>query len=306
MPALSALCSAGHSILSVVTQPDRKKGRGLLLAKTAIKELAEKEGIPVFQPEKINTAHAADFLKKFAPEVFVVIAYGQLLSREILAIPTVFPINIHASLLPKYRGAAPINWALINGEGATGITVIQMTVPMDAGPVLLNKEIEIGPHDTAATLENILADEAASILLRALVKIEKNDITPRAQNEKEATYAPKLTKQSGLIQWGSSAQQILNLIRGCNNWPGAFTYLHGTCFKIHKASLYQEPAAGQVLGSSYPGEIVRVSKDGILVACLNSMVRIDELQIEGKKRMGILEFLAGHTIKEGEILKTTK
>ncbi len=300
VPSLKALLKAGHKVLSVVTQPDRKSGRGLSLGQTPVKLAAEEAGLKVYQPRQINSLEPQEFLKNLKPDLFVVIAYGQILSQQILDIPKVLPINAHASLLPKYRGAAPINWAIIRGENATGITIIRMSQEMDAGDILSQKPVDIKDDDTAVTLEQRLSDSTAVLLADSLELIKNGKYTLTPQDKEEASFAPKLKKQDGLVDWGKSAADIYNLVRGCLGWPGAFTYYRGKVLKVYKALVLKFESSNVRM---LPGEIREVSQEGITVAAgQDSGIVIKELQIEGKRIMTAREFIAGHKISAGEIL----
>jgi len=298
IPSLKALLTSGHRILCVVTQPDRQKGRGLHFEGTAVKAVACQANLKIYQPKALNSAEAINLLKNLSPDLFIVISYGQILSQEVLNIPRIFSINVHASILPKYRGAAPINWAIIHGENTTGITIIKMTKKMDAGPIILQEEIEIKDEDTAITLEDKLSKVASKLLIDSLKSIENKAYNLTLQDERKITFAPKLKKEDGLISWNRPAQEICNLIKGCLNWPDAFTYYKGKLLKIYRArvgSLVRE------FTSSPPGEIIKVNKEGIIVATGKDYLIIEELQIEGKKRMKVEKFIAGHKICPGEI-----
>ncbi|MFH1888797.1 MAG: methionyl-tRNA formyltransferase [Candidatus Omnitrophota bacterium] len=229
VPALKALFSRGYNVSCVVTQPDREKGRGLRSAGTAVKIIASESGARIYQPQNINTRDAVEFLKGLKPDLFVVIAYGQILSSSVLDIPGIFSINLHASLLPKYRGAAPVNWAVIKGEKITGVSVMKMVEKMDAGAVIQQKETSISDDDTAVTLEERLSEMAAQLLLDTLTSIESNNYNLTPQDESRVTFAPKLKKEDGRIKWDKAASDIHNLIRGCMGWPGAFTYYKVSC-----------------------------------------------------------------------------
>lgn len=296
--SLDALAGSGQSIVAVITQPDRKKGRGLALSATAVKEGAQKLKLEVYQPEELSKKEAVNLLKGLSADLFVVIAYGQILPQEILDIPKVLALNIHASLLPKYRGAAPINWAIINGEEITGVSAIKMVKQMDAGPVLGQKKIKIAEEDDALTLEDKLSKIGAELLLEIIVDIEKGDYRLTPQQEKEATLAPKLKKDDGRIKWNKPAGDIHNLIRGVLGWPGAFTHYKGKILKIYKAR------ARAIAGSpGAPGEITQVSAQGLIVAASPGSLIIEELQLEGKRRMKAAEFIQGRKIMIGERLQ---
>jgi methionyl-tRNA formyltransferase len=282
----------------VVTRPDREKGRGLTVAATAVKAVAEKVNLRIYQPAGINRDEAWSLLKELKPDLFIVIAYGQILSQKVLDAPKKFCLNVHASLLPQYRGAAPINWAIIKGEKSTGITVMKMVKEMDAGPVIVQDQVPIADKDTSVSMERELAALAAGLLLSSLEGIEKNNYTLTPQSEEGISFAPKLKKQDGLIHWDKTARDIYNLIRGCLPWPGAFTYYRGKLLKIYKA----EAVSLSGLPFISPGEIIEISKKAILVGTGEGNLRIQELQLEGKKRMGVQEFIAGHKIKPGDKL----
>jgi len=302
VPSLKALLTTVHKVSCVVTQPDRKKGRGLHFEGTAIKAAAEESGLEIYQPYKINTGDAIKFLKDLKPDLFIVISYGQILSQEVLAIPKIFCINIHASLLPKCRGAAPINWAIVNGEKDTGITIIKMTEEMDAGPIILQKIININDSDTVVTLQDKLSKVAAELLIDSFRAIENNDYKLTPQDEKKVTFAPKLKKEDGLIYWNKPAYDICNLIRGVYAWPGAFTYYKGKSLKIFTARVGLAHGVSGYPGIRVSGEVLNVSKQGITVATGKDNLIIEELQVEGKRRMLVEEFIAGHRIQAGEIL----
>lgn len=296
-PSLRAILDTKHRILCVVTQPDRKSGRGLPLIPTAIKNIALESHLNIYQPIQVNSTEAIKFLKDLNPDLFVVIAYGQILSKRVLDIPKIMPINVHASILPKYRGAAPINWAIIKGERTTGITIIKMTQNLDAGSIILKDSTDIKDDDDSITLEYRLSQIAAELLINALELIENNSYRLTPQDESNVTFAPKLKKEDGLINWSKSAGEIYNLVRAILDWPGAFTYYNGKLLKIYKAKV-----SGQKDIPVSLGEIVEVSKKGICVVTGKDNLIIEELQIEGKRKMTVGEFIAGHKIRPGEIL----
>ncbi|MDD4979737.1 MAG: methionyl-tRNA formyltransferase [Candidatus Omnitrophica bacterium] len=297
--SLKALLSSKHRISCVVTQPDKKKGRGLAMGATQVKAVARESGLDIYQPERINTAQALGLLKGLEPDLFVVIAYGQILSENVLAIPKILAINVHASILPKYRGAAPINWSIINADKTTGITVIKMVREMDAGPVIMQKKIGIAEDDTAVTLENKLSKLAAELLLTCLESVENNNYKLAPQDKDNVTFAPKLKKEDGKIDWGKPAEDIHNLIKGCLPWPGAFTYYKGKLLKIYQADVVKVSKCQSVKVS---GEITEVSKEGIAVVTGRDDLIIRELQIEGRKIMETQDFIKGHKISAGEKL----
>lgn len=298
LPSLKRMINNGERISCVVTQPDRKKGRGLHYTGTSVKEAVKGTGFKIYQPENINTDESIRFLKGLAPELFIVISYGQILSKAILDIPRVFAVNAHASLLPKFRGAAPISWAIIRGETTTGVTVIKMTEKMDAGPVILQKQTDIEEDYSSLDLEKELSELAAEAIIDALNSIKNNDYKLAPQDETRVSYAPKLKKDDGLIDWAKSAIEINNLIRGCFDWPGANTYYRGKLLKIYKAKIYKHYLSVRVS----PGQVINAGKEGISVATGTDDLIIEELQLAGGRRMKAADFVLGHKVAAGEIL----
>jgi len=297
VPALKEILAKGHKVACVVTQPDRRKGRGLHMEATEIKKAAHDVGLKVYQPQQINTNEAVNLLKGFKPDLFVVIAYGQILSEDILSIPKLFSINAHASLLPKYRGAAPISYSIINGEHQTGVTIIKITKDMDAGPIMMQKAVPIGVNDTIVTLEEKLALLAGELTVEALELIGRNKYALKQQDAKQVSFSPKLKKEDGLIDWNEPAADIHNLIKGCFNWPGAFTYYKGKLLKIYSAEVI---GLESQKARRSPGEIVQIDKHTMIVATGKDSLAIKELQIEGRRRMPAYEFIAGHNLKIGD------
>jgi methionyl-tRNA formyltransferase len=293
---LRNLLDSRHALLCVVTQSDKKRGRHLRIFHTPVKEISLQHNLNLYQPQDVNGPQAIEFLKGLRADIFIVSAYGFILSQQILDIPRLFAVNLHPSLLPLYRGAAPINWAIIKGEKMTGVSLIKMSQKMDAGEIILQRSTEIYDHDTAITLGKRLSELASCLLLQSLDLIERNQCRFIRQDEAKATFAPRLKKQDGLIRWQDSARQINNLIRGTLPWPGAFTYYRGRLLKIYAAD------RGDIRVSGVPGEILEVSKSGILVATGKDGLWIKELQTEGKRRMKVEEFILGHKIITGEIL----
>ncbi|MDD2680444.1 MAG: methionyl-tRNA formyltransferase [Candidatus Omnitrophica bacterium] len=298
LPALEALLKSPYEVCCVVTQPDKKKGRHLRLAATDVKGVAQKAGLDIFQPKDVNAPESVKYISRFNPDLLVVVAYGQILSREVLAIPKIFALNLHASLLPKYRGAAPINWAIIRGERITGITVIQLSERMDAGPMLMQIEISIGQTDDALILEDKLRLLGAELLLEALKEIKNKTYKLTSQDEQKVIMAPKLKKGDGCINWDKPALEIFNLIRGSLPWPGAFTYYKGKLLKIHKAES-GPPVSQKPLPRG--GVVLSADKNGLRIMADGSSLLIKELQPEGKRKMSAVEFIAGHKIKAGDI-----
>ncbi len=299
LPSLEALYNRGYNVSCVVTQPDRKKGRGLKKASTTICRSALTLGLEVYQPAKIGEPGSIEYLKRQAADLFVVIAYGQILPEVVLEIPRVFSINVHASLLPKYRGAAPINWALIRGEKTTGVSVIKMTKKMDAGPLLLQRSIDILGADDALSLEQKLSTEAAGVLLESLGQIGEEKFALSPQDQKEVSFAPRLNRDDGLIDWSKPASEVIDLVRGCMGWPQAFTYLKKKVLKVFSAEVTKEAAPENFLA----GQINQVSNRGMSVVTGKGSILIKELQLEGKKRMKAEDFLLGHNLSVGDQLQ---
>lgn len=293
--SLQSLIDAGHTVVLAVTQPDKPKGRGKEMQYPPVKECALKNGIPVFQPVKIKTEEAVEQLRKYEADLFVVAAFGQILSKEILDMPKYGCINVHASLLPKYRGAAPIQWAIIDGEKETGVTIMQMNEGLDTGDMLLKTVVPITGEDTGESLHDKLAKAGARLLQKAVSDIERGDIHPEKQDDSQMTYARMLTKDLGKIDFRKPAEEIERLIRGLNSWPSAYTRLSGKNLKVWAADLVQ--GAGGA-----PGEITEVRKDAIVVSCGKGSLAITELQLEGKKRMKTEAFLLGYEVTPGSIL----
>ncbi|MBI5047747.1 MAG: methionyl-tRNA formyltransferase [Deltaproteobacteria bacterium] len=298
VPSLKALFEAGEEVVAVVTQPDKPKGRGKHLTSPPVKELAVKHNISVLQPEKIQDEVFIRAVKELLPDTIVVIAYGKILPKVVLDIPPLGCINVHASLLPRYRGAAPINWAIINGEKETGIATMLMDEGMDTGDILLTEKVEIKGDDTAADMYNKLKDIGASLLVKTIKGLKSGTIIPAPQDDSQATYAPMLKKEDGRIDWTTGAEGIKNLIRGLNPWPGAYTRWEGKQIKIFKA----ERGKGQgARGKEEPGTIINVSPEGICVTTGDSDLLITELQPENKNKMSASEFIRGYRIGKGQI-----
>lgn len=296
VPTLKALVSGRHNIQCVVTQPDRKRGRHLYLAPTPAKEAALEYGIEIYQPSSVNSQESVEFLVRFKADIFIVMSYGQILSKDILALPKNLPINAHASILPEYRGAAPINWALINGEEETGVTIIKMTSKMDAGPIIIQRSLKISDTDTEITLEDKLSKLAAQMVLVSLASIQANKYTLQPQDEKQVSFAPKLRKEDGRINWNRQAQQIMNQVRGCLFWPGAFSCYKNRILKVHRASVTSLTSASEYK----PGQIIDISKKCIWVMTGKDALCLEEIQIEGKRKMTIEEFICGHKVSIGD------
>ena len=297
VPALKALVEAGHEVAAVVTQPDRPRGRGKELQMTPVKVQALAYGIPVYQPEKVKDPAFVEILRNLQPEVIVVIAFGQILSRDILDLPPYGCINIHASLLPKYRGAAPIQWAVIDGEKETGVTTMMMDVGLDTGDMLEKTVIPLDPKETGGSLFDKLSQAGGPLILSTLEKLKAGTAVRTPQTDEDSTYAKMLTKSLGQIDWSMEAAAIERLIRGLNPWPSAYTFVHGKTLKIWDEDVLKESSDGAA-----PGQIIRTDPHSLIVAAGEALLSIRELQLEGKKRMDVETFLRGYTIEKGEIL----
>lgn len=290
VPALEKIAEK-HQVVAVVTQQDRPKGRGHKYQFTPVKEKALELEIPVYQPEKVKNPEFVDILREFKTDVIVVIAFGQILSKEILDLPKYGCINVHASLLPKYRGAAPIQWAVIDGEEVSGVTTMYMAEGLDTGDMIDKTVIPLDAKETGGSLFDKLAVEGGALILKTLEKLENNTATRTPQKEEESTYAGKITKELGRIDFHKSATEIERLIRGLNPWPSAFTYLDGKVLKIWDADVIDEKVTEE------PGTICKKNK-ALQIATGKGYLDIKELQLEGKKRMDVLSFLNGYQIND--------
>jgi len=296
VPCLKMLIEEGYEIPAVITQPDKPKGRGKKLCAPPVKEFALSCGINVYQPEKVKTKEFVGLIRSMSPDLIIVVAYGKILSKRVLDIPRLGCINVHASLLPKYRGAAPYQWAIINGEKVTGITTMLMDEGMDTGDILLRREMNIPDDMTAGELHDKLSIMGAEILKETLKKLEMGVLTPVPQNNDEATYASMLNKDMGNIDWTKSARDICNLIRGTNPWPGAYTYLNGCRIRIWKAEIIDNQRTGQ-----QPGAVVDVDKCSLIVECGKGTLKVLELQMDNCRKMFTEEYLCGHKINKGDV-----
>lgn len=299
LPSLEILHQSGHAILSVVTRPDRPKGRGGKLTPPPVKVMAQRMQLMVLQPAKIKDPSFIDGLRALKPDIIVVVAFGQILPPAILDLPLYGCINLHASLLPQYRGAAPIQWAIINGDEETGVTTIRMDPGMDTGDLLLRERVSILPTDTAGSLSTRLAERGADLMLRTLQGIESGKIVPVPQDHAQATLAPLLEKEAGEINWAQPAINILNRIRGLDPWPGAYTFYGQERWRIWKAMRGGEAARG------VPGKVVKISRQGISIATGKGLLDLLEVQPANGRRMTVQEFLSGHSVEEGNVLGVT-
>ncbi|MCS6858763.1 MAG: methionyl-tRNA formyltransferase [Abditibacteriales bacterium] len=298
-PSLRAIGEAGHDVALVVTQPDRPAGRGHPLQSSPVKTLAQALGLNIAQPESVNTPEFIEQLRTLAPDVVVVVAFGQILSKEVLDTPRLGCVNVHASLLPKYRGAAPIQHALMNGETVTGITTLYMTEQVDAGDILLQKRMDISPEDTYGTLYNKLAVLGAEALVETLGRLERGETQGIPQNHAEATHAPSLKKDAGRIDWQQPATAIVNLVRATNPRPGAFTMIQGKTLKIWRAAVV--PLVSD--SKEPPGQVREVRPhEGFVVNAGTGAVLVLEVQAENRRRMLAAEWLRGNPLREGERL----
>lgn len=295
--ALEAILAAGHNVQLVVTQPDKAQGRSKELKPPAVKVCAMEHNLSVFQPEKIKKEEAVDVLKQYDADIYVVAAFGQILSKEILDLPKFGCVNIHASLLPKYRGAAPIQWAIIDGEEKTGITIQQMNEGVDTGDILLQKEYTLSADETGESLFDRLCNLGAEAVVEALKKIEEGSIVPVKQNEEEATHAKMLTKAMGEIDFSKEADTIERLIRGLNSWPSAYTYYKGKTLKIWCAKVVSKGHEEEKVGT-----VIAKDKESFTVMCGKNALQILEIQLEGKRRMSVKDFMLGCQMELGEKL----
>ena len=295
VPSLKKLLENAHEICGVFTKPDKPQGRKMIITPPPVKVYAAENGLKVFQPEKLKSEETFEIVKKLNPEIIVVVAYGKILPKNIIDFPKYGCVNVHGSLLPKYRGAAPIQWSIINGDTITGITTMYMNEGLDTGDILLQDKVFIGENENSEELKARLSVVGANLLLETLRKIENNDITPTAQNDDEASLSPPLDKITGDIDWQMSAQDIHNLVRGSNPWPIAHTTLRGKLFKIYKSKI------GGFKLCNTPGKIVSINP--LVVSCGgNTCLELLEVQIAGKKRMSAADFARGYRLSEQTIL----
>ncbi len=296
VPSLERLISDGHDLCAVVTQPDRPKGRGKKLAFSPVKEAAMRHELEILQPEKASQPDFLDRLRELNPDLIVVIAFGQILRKEVLDLPKYGSVNVHVSLLPKYRGAAPINWAIINGEEKTGVTTMFMDEGLDTGDIIKTREFSLDDEINAGQLHDIMMEEGADVLSQTVKAIEDGTAERIRQNDDESTYAPMMDRNLGHIDFKKSAVSIHNLVRGTVPWPGAWCESPYGKIKIWKTRI------GQGQTDREPGTIVSVDKQGIEVACGMGMLLIEEIQMPNKKRMHVSEYIKGNTIEIGKIL----
>lgn len=301
VPTLEALLASEHEVAAVVTQPDKPKGRGKEIHISPVKECALKHNIPVYQPIRARDEAFIEEMRALHPDAMVVIAFGQILPKSLLKLPKYGCINIHASLLPKYRGAAPIQWAVINGDEETGITTMLMDVEMDTGDMLEKTVVRLNPDETGGSLFDRLSLLGGDLILSTLNKLEKGEITPQPQEHEKATYVKKISKSMGDIDWTMDAVSIERLVRGLNPWPSAFTRLNGKMLKIWEARVLEDPKKQAPCGS-----VISADADGLKVQTGKGILCITSLQIEGKKRMDTAAFLRGYPVEPGCIMERSE
>ena len=293
-PTLARLIERGEQVVAVVTQPDRPKGRGQQTLPPPVKLLAESHDIPVMQPVKVRLPEVVEEIRALQPDLIVVIAFGQILPKALLEIPKYGCINVHASLLPRYRGAAPLNWCIINGETETGVTTMMMDVGLDTGDMLLKRTTPIDPDEDTSSLHDRMSIAGAELLAETLDRLVAGSLVPEKQDDALTCYASMLKKEDGLIDWGKDAQVVKNLVRGMTPWPGAYSHVDDKLLKVYRVRTAQ--------GAGAPGEVLSAGRDGIEVACGTGSIVIYELQLEGKKRLAAAEFLAGCKLEPGAFL----
>jgi methionyl-tRNA formyltransferase len=293
-PTLQKLIDRGEQVVAVVTQPDRPKGRGQRLMPPPVKVLAARHAIPVYQPVKVRDPDFIGLLRQLNPDVIVVVAFGQILPKSLLDIPPLGCINVHASLLPRYRGAAPLNWCIINGENETGVTTMLMDVGLDTGPMLLKQSTHIDGNEDIVSLHDRMSVMGADLLSETLDGLAACTIVPQEQDSTLSCYASMLKKEDGRIDWNRDARCIHNQVRGLAVWPVAYTILDGQVLKVYRSRTAE--------GSGLPGIVLRAGKHGLEVACLKGSLVIEEMQLAGKKRLDAASFLAGYAIPAGILL----
>lgn len=294
---LEAILAAGHEVVGVVTQPDKSKGRSKALVPTPVKEVALKHDIPVYQPKRIREAEAVETVRAMNPEVIVVVAFGQIIPKEILEMAPYGCLNVHASLLPAYRGAAPIQWAVLNGDKESGVTIMRMDEGLDTGDMISKVIVPLDKKETSETLFDKLAMEGAKLLVETLPKVASGEVVYEKQPEESPTpYAAMISKQMGEIDWTKSAVELERLVRGMNSWPSAYTKLDGKTLKVWDAYVENEDQTGDI------GEIISADKHGIRVQTGKGILVLEEIQLEGKKRMTVDAFLRGYTIKNKKLV----
>ena len=298
VPSLEQLVESDIlNVKGVITRPDKPQGRGQKTQSTPIKKKALQLGCQVFTPENVNSSSFINQLQELAPEIIVVVAFGQILSRKVLETPDRGCVNLHASLLPKYRGASPIHRAIMNGEEKTGVTVMFMEETLDTGDIISQKEVVINRDDTAGDLHDRLAETGAKLLVRTLIDIKQNNYTRKQQNDQEASYADKLDNRAGEIDWNCSAEDIYNFVRGLNPWPVAYTFWDDMRLKIWQVNIKDKNSK-----KGEPGEILQVSGEGLIVQTGCGIIELEKLQPAGKKKMDCIDFVNGYELEPGTVL----
>lgn len=294
---LEEIIKAGHEVVLVVSQPDKAVGRSKALKYTPVKACAIAHGIEVYQPEKVRETECVEYLRKYQPDIMIVEAFGQIIPRVILDMPKYGCVNVHASLLPRYRGASPIQWAVINGEKVTGVTTMRMDEGLDTGDMIMKEEVVLREDETGGSLFDRLSEVGAKLCVKTMEAIENGTAVYTPQDNSKATHTAKIHKELGSIDWSRTAEEIECLIRGLDPWPSAYTRLGDKILKIWKAKVLPEQ------GEAAPGCIVKVTKDTIWVQTGKGMLALSEVQLEGKKRMTVEAFLNGYTVEEGTYFK---
>lgn len=301
VPVLQSLINSRHEVVAVVTQPDRPKGRGKNMQFSPVKECALAHNIPVMQPVNVSVPEVIDELRAYEPELIVVVAFGQFVTKKIREMPKYGCINVHASLLPKYRGAGPIQWAVINGEKESGVTTMYMCREIDKGDMLLKDTVTLDPKETGDSLHDKLSMMGGPLLLKTIDKLEDGSAVRIPQCEEESTYAPKLEKTMGNIDWTMDADRIERLVRGLNSWPGTFTKIHGKTVKIWDCDVVCQEVLTESQAAAEPGTVIVSEKDQLIVKAGNGALSLRMLQPEGKKNMTVDAYLRGYPIAQGEL-----
>ena len=301
VPVLESLINSRHEVVAVVTQPDRPKGRGKNMQFSPVKECALAHNIPVMQPVNVSVPEVIDELRAYEPELIVVVAFGQFVTKKIREMPKYGCINVHASLLPKYRGAGPIQWAVINGEKESGVTTMYMCREIDKGDMLLKDTVTLDPKETGDSLHDKLSMMGGPLLLKTIDQLENGSAVRIPQCEEESTYAPKLEKTMGNIDWTMDADHIERLVRGLNSWPGTFTKIHGKTVKIWDCDVVCQEALTESQAAAEPGTVIVSEKDQLIVKAGNGALSLRMLQPEGKKNMTVDAYLRGYPIAQGEL-----
>lgn len=302
VPTLRRLLDSPHRVAGVVTQPDRPRGRGQKVTHSPVKALALERGLPVFQPDRLKPPDVSDTLRAWQPDLGVVAAYGRIIPEQLLTIPRLGMINVHASLLPRYRGAAPVHRAVINGDRETGVTIMRVVKELDAGAMFATVTRPIGPDETSDVVEEALAELGASLLLAVLDEIAAGTAHEEPQDDLQATYAPRLTKEEGLIDWSQSAAQIHNQVRGLHPWPHAYSFLNGARLIIRRSRVGADAGAPH---RSEPGTVTQIAPDALVVAAGQGQLDILEVQPEGRRPMLARDFTAGHRLSPGDVFSSS-